>query len=265
MYSKIWGFGITYSVNDHRDNRHLRSLTPGVGSTPVCAAQQGMCFASLTLEQGTKITLSLWKRLYFTSGLTLEQGRFFPEIWLITIKYSYETPLHSLFALWLIGDNNSLEKCIDIYFTFCVFSGTGCLFLQCLSGTGSQILLSPSGTGPESQDPAAHPRSKFGEERCVTRQNGCGGDYNVPGQNFSHLKWRYFTWRHGHCWALFYGSPWLAKSEINNLYRLKICLLVNGSFTSMQTSPNHCFWCALSSRIDNFSIKYWHIMLEILP
>ena len=45
----------------------------------VCAAQQGMLFASLTLEQGIKITLSLWKRVYFTLGLTLEQGRFFPE------------------------------------------------------------------------------------------------------------------------------------------------------------------------------------------
>ena len=43
------------------------------------AAQQGMLFASLTLEQGIKITLSLWKKLYFTLGSTLEQGRFFPE------------------------------------------------------------------------------------------------------------------------------------------------------------------------------------------
>ena len=38
----------------------------------VCAAQQGMVFASLTLEQGIKIALSLWKRVYFISGLTLE-------------------------------------------------------------------------------------------------------------------------------------------------------------------------------------------------
>ena len=38
----------------------------------VCAAQQGMFFASLTLEQGIKIALSLWNRVYFTSGLTLE-------------------------------------------------------------------------------------------------------------------------------------------------------------------------------------------------
>ena len=45
-------------------------------ATWVCAAQQGMLFASLTLEQGIKITLSLWKRVYFTLGLTLEQGRF---------------------------------------------------------------------------------------------------------------------------------------------------------------------------------------------
>ena len=38
----------------------------------VCAAQQGMFFASLTLEQGIKIALFLWNRVYFTSGLTLE-------------------------------------------------------------------------------------------------------------------------------------------------------------------------------------------------
>ena len=38
----------------------------------VCAAQQGMFFASLTLEQGIKIALSLWNRVYFISGLTLE-------------------------------------------------------------------------------------------------------------------------------------------------------------------------------------------------
>ena len=38
----------------------------------VCAAQQGMVFASLTLEQGIKIALSLWNRVYFISGLTLE-------------------------------------------------------------------------------------------------------------------------------------------------------------------------------------------------
>ena len=50
-----------------------------IWATRVCAAQQGMLFASLTLEQGIKITLSLWKRVYFTLGLTLEQGRFFPE------------------------------------------------------------------------------------------------------------------------------------------------------------------------------------------
>ena len=41
----------------------------------VCAAQQGMFFASLTLEQGIKIplfALSLWNRVYFISCLTLE-------------------------------------------------------------------------------------------------------------------------------------------------------------------------------------------------
>ena len=38
----------------------------------VFAAQQGMFFASLTLEQGIKIALSLWNRVYFISGLTLE-------------------------------------------------------------------------------------------------------------------------------------------------------------------------------------------------
>ena len=38
----------------------------------VSAAQQGMVFASLTLEQGIKIALSLWNRVYFISGLTLE-------------------------------------------------------------------------------------------------------------------------------------------------------------------------------------------------
>ena len=38
----------------------------------VCAAQQGMVFGSLTLELGIKIALSLWNRVYFISGLTLE-------------------------------------------------------------------------------------------------------------------------------------------------------------------------------------------------
>ena len=38
----------------------------------VCAAQQGMFFGSLTLEQGIKIALSLWNRVYFISGLTLK-------------------------------------------------------------------------------------------------------------------------------------------------------------------------------------------------
>ena len=51
-----------------------------IWATRVCAAQQGMLFASLALEQGIKVTLSLLKpRVYFTLGLTLEQGRFFPE------------------------------------------------------------------------------------------------------------------------------------------------------------------------------------------
>ena len=61
-----------------------------------------MLFGSFTQERGIKITFSLRNRVYFTLGLTLEQGRFFPESWLIAIKYSHETPLHSLFALWLI-------------------------------------------------------------------------------------------------------------------------------------------------------------------
>ena len=46
----------------------------------VCAAQQGMVFASLTLEQGIKIALSLWNRVYFISGLTLEKCRISPRI-----------------------------------------------------------------------------------------------------------------------------------------------------------------------------------------
>ena len=54
------------------------SFLPGGGgyshiwAIRVCAAQQGMFFASLTLEQGIKIALSLWNRVYFISGLTLE-------------------------------------------------------------------------------------------------------------------------------------------------------------------------------------------------
>ena len=52
-----------------------------IWATRVCAAQQFMLFATLTLEQGIKITLSLWKRVYFTLGLTLEQaGSIFPRI-----------------------------------------------------------------------------------------------------------------------------------------------------------------------------------------
>ena len=43
-----------------------------VPSFSLGAAQQGMVFASLTLEQGIKIALSLWNRVYFVSGLTLE-------------------------------------------------------------------------------------------------------------------------------------------------------------------------------------------------
>ena len=51
----------------------------GYSHIQVCAAQQGMLFASLTLEQGIKKSpfLSHWKRVYFTKlgQTTLEQGR----------------------------------------------------------------------------------------------------------------------------------------------------------------------------------------------
>ena len=53
-------------------------VLPYMGYTGICATQQDMLFASVTLEQGIKITLSL-EEVYFSLGLTLEQGRFFPE------------------------------------------------------------------------------------------------------------------------------------------------------------------------------------------
>ena len=59
---------------------HTPYLLPGGGgggyshiwAVQVCAAQQGMFFTSLTLGQGIKIALSLWNRVYFISGSTLE-------------------------------------------------------------------------------------------------------------------------------------------------------------------------------------------------
>lgn len=61
-----------------------RSLGSHIWAWRICAAQQGMLFASLSLKQGIEITLFLWKRVSFALDLTLEQGRLFPEFWLIT-------------------------------------------------------------------------------------------------------------------------------------------------------------------------------------
>ena len=47
-------------------------------------------------------------------------------------------------------DNNSREQRIDKHFTFFIFSGTGYLFLECLSGPDSQIHLFSSGPQPQS-------------------------------------------------------------------------------------------------------------------
>ena len=49
-----------------------------------------MLFASLSLKQGIEITLFLWKRVSFVLDLTLEQGRLFPEFWLITNHKRYK-------------------------------------------------------------------------------------------------------------------------------------------------------------------------------
>ena len=86
----------------------------------VCAAQQGMLFASLSLKRGIEITLFLWKRVYFTLDLTLEQGRLFPEFWLITNHKRYKR------RNWLSTGQ---------------LSGIGYLFLKFLSGIGFQIHL----------------------------------------------------------------------------------------------------------------------------
>ena len=86
----------------------------------VCAAQQGMLFASLSLKRGIEITLFLWKRVYFTLDLTLEQGRLFPEFWLITNHKRYKR------RNWLSSGQ---------------LSGIGYLFSKFLSGIGFQIHL----------------------------------------------------------------------------------------------------------------------------
>ena len=67
------------AIREIRLNLFQQGLNPRGGggyshiwAIRVCAAQQGMSFASLTLEQGIKIALFLWNRLSFISGLTLE-------------------------------------------------------------------------------------------------------------------------------------------------------------------------------------------------
>jgi len=60
-------------------------MYPGGGGTPIYGLYgyvplNRVCFLLLTLEQGIKIALSLWKRVYFISGVTLEQCRIFPRV-----------------------------------------------------------------------------------------------------------------------------------------------------------------------------------------
>ena len=50
--------------------------TSHIWAIRVSAAQQGMLFYPLTLEEGIEIILFLWKRVCFTLGLTLEKVDF---------------------------------------------------------------------------------------------------------------------------------------------------------------------------------------------
>lgn len=104
------------------------------------AAQQGMLFTSLTLEQGIKITPNLWKREYFN------RVEFFPII-----------PDYS----WSCFGAKLRSQCHTIEFLRKRLCEKGFLVLQ-LSGVGSQIHLFLCGTDWESQRIAeAQLHSKF--------------------------------------------------------------------------------------------------------
>ena len=156
LYSNYEDFQIwsAFKSNENWTSNPLPLLGGGGDShlwaTRVCVIQQGKLFAFL--EQGIKITLSLWKWVYFTLGLTLEQGWFFPESWLITIKYSYETPLHSLFALWLIIKITVLNTVYRyIFYILCVL---------CNRVANSSFFLWNRSRVSGTQS-AAHPHTKF--------------------------------------------------------------------------------------------------------
>ena len=92
-------------------------------------------------------TFSLEEAIFyfrFDSG----SGSIFPRILINHDKVQLRNSAPLIVCFVTDHDNNSLEQCIDIY------TGTGYLFFQCLSGTGSQIHLFPSGTGL--RDSAAH-------------------------------------------------------------------------------------------------------------
>lgn len=93
------------------------------------AAQQGMLFTSLTLEQGIKIIPNLWKREYFN------KVEFFPII-----------PDYS----WSCFGAKLRSQCHPIEFLRNRLCEKDFLVLQ-LSGVGSQIHLFLCGTDPESQ------------------------------------------------------------------------------------------------------------------
>ena len=141
-----------------------------------------MLFASLTLEQGIKITLSLWKRVYCTkSGLSVDFPRILINHDKVYLRNSVPLVVRS------VADRDSLEQCQ--IFTSCVLSGTGYLFLQGLSGTGpeSQEL---SDTTPLSSAEAPLRKVSAGVNTLRsadihnTPSNLCGGERHDPRSKF---------------------------------------------------------------------------------
>ena len=71
--------GITAVLREIENYAYAKFLDANKVHYGRCASGELRLFASLTLEQGIKITLYCWKKVisYFT--LTLEQCRFFPQ------------------------------------------------------------------------------------------------------------------------------------------------------------------------------------------
>lgn len=100
-----------------------------------CATWQGLSFTSPTLEQGIKLTLSLWKMAMFWNWNRADFAPRVPDhnqVWLRNSAPYINT---------ILMQADHFQKSVQNVFLFFLLSWTGSLFLQSLSWTWSTYLF----------------------------------------------------------------------------------------------------------------------------